>query len=38
VWPKPYTKKELRFFAAEDATSDEIFDSVITDEEEKDDE
>lgn len=35
AWPKPFTKKEAAWFEAEDATWEEMFDSVITDDEEK---
>lgn len=35
AWPKPFTKKEAARFEAEDATWEEMFDSVITDDEEK---
>jgi len=33
--PKPYSKKEARMLAAEDAQQDELYDAVFTDDEQE---
>ena len=34
-FPRPFTKKEARMFAAEEETWQEVYDSVITDNDEE---